>query len=136
MKFGFKPRGSVLLLTCILILPVIFLAGCDGGLSATGTVYEWMDAPPDFTGEIYVDVDPPSNRIIKPLSNSRVYLFWDEPVETDFKGAFSMHAVVAPGRYMMDIRVEKEGYVTLKNQFQHNGGGLISHNISIFLARK
>ena len=81
-----------------------------------GKVYEWTDAPPGAVGEIYVDQEVPTNRITVTVPNANVFF------------------ARAPGRYMMDIKIEKEGYLTLTGEFEHDGGG-DKHRITIFLVK-
>jgi hypothetical protein len=124
-----------LFLLIFIILLAILLTSCDGGFSVNGKVYEWVDAPSGAKGEMYFDVDAPTSRITNPISGVDVY-FFQIPTTTDIAGAFHESTMVAPGQYMMDIRVEKEGYFTLTGEFQHEGGSKLSyHDIVIFMVR-
>ena len=118
-----------------MVLSVIFSTSCDGFISAKGTVYEWMDAPASSRGEIYVDLDAPTNRIAIPVSDALVSFEPDfyRPVISDSEGNFDVSQVVAPMRYMMNIKIEKEGYLTLAAKFQHPSDDDFNHRITIFL---
>jgi hypothetical protein len=126
-----------LLLACLLliliILPLVFSACIyDGYIDARGTVYQWVDAPEGTKGEIYVDINAPTDRELEPIADASVSFAIYKPTTTDSLGDFHFEYVCAPERYMMEIRVEKEGYQTLEAKFQHPGDDL-RHTITIFL---
>ena len=128
--------GVFLLL--VTLLPVV--SACDGGLFVAGTVYEWVDAPPDAKGDAYVDKPAPGDRIIEPVAGASVSVVFisesrSNAIKTDAKGIFKGNWVVAPGRYMVDFLVEKEGYHTVQGKFQHDGAKP-SHGLTIFLVRR
>ena len=126
-----------LLVGVVLILLTLLLtvSACDGGLGVEGTVYEWVDAPAGNNGEIYVDKAAPAGRMIKPVASASV-AFSFRTITTSENGTFERGWVVGPGRYMMDIKIEKEGYHTLKGEFNHDATAGQSHLFAIFLVRK
>jgi hypothetical protein len=124
-----------------ILIPAILLAllstSCDSGLFADGTVYEWVDAPLGSKGEIYVDGGAPANRITKTLPGACISFSGDRSFSSDNAGAFHKFAIVAPGGpYMMDIKVEKEGFLPLAGKFQNGGSDGGKHRITIFMVRK
>jgi hypothetical protein len=131
-----KPKILILLFGCIIALLAILSTSCDGLYSVNGVVYEWIDAPPDVKGEIYVDVDAPTNRNIIPIADAAVSFDIYVPTKTDNDGAFESGGTCAPFRYMMKVKIEKEGYKTLNGSFQHPSDEGFEHSMTIFLVRK
>jgi hypothetical protein len=134
-------KSTRLLFILIFAISIAMLStSCSGGLFADGTVYEWIDAPIGSTGEIYVDAGAPASRIIKTVPGAFISFSHSErPVLSDNAGAFHESVRVAPGGpYMMNIRVEKEGYFSLAGEFQHGGrdGDGSKHRITFFMVRK
>lgn len=130
-----KAKILILLLSSIIALLAILSTGCDGYISADGTVYEWVNAPAGSKGEIYVDLDAPTSRITNPIPGVNVTVFRRYKTVTDNTGAFHESSMVAPGRlYMMDIKIEKEGYIILIGKYQL--GGRSKQRITIFMVRK
>lgn len=121
----------------ILVTLSLVFSACDGYLAVEGTVYEWIDAPAGANGEVYVDLDAPTDRIIKPVADAYVSL---GPIDksakstkTDFTGAFKMSRMIGPKwQKTMAFLVEKEGYHTIKGKFQRQR---VNHSLTIFLVR-
>jgi hypothetical protein len=130
----------------VLGLIVLLVTSCDGYFHAEGIVYEWLDAPADSVGEIYVDLDAPTNRNVNPIPAVDLSFvpigartdteesIWTVKATTDSEGKFQGGEVVAPGIIMMSITVRKEGYTNLSGEFQ-NDGGRGDHKMTIFLVR-
>lgn len=105
-------------------------------VSLSGTVYEWVDAPADTDGEVYVDMAAPTDRIIEPVASASVpFLYYrrGKAVTTSENGTFVGYTGVFPRRGMRDVKIEKEGFHTIKGKFQYKG---IKHSFLIFLVRQ
>lgn len=74
----------------------LFLTACDGYLSTDGVVYEWMNAPPDAKGHVYVDEQVPAGRIMLPVSGATVQFSIYVPATTDLAGNFTWGGTCAP----------------------------------------
>ncbi len=124
-----------LLAGMVLILVILSLAvsGCSTILIASGTVYEWVDAPADTDGEVYVDMTAPTDRIIEPVASVSLASFGG--AVTTKTGTFAKSWGVPPGRLrMVDIKIEKEGYHTINGAVALQAAK--KHSFVIFLVRQ
>jgi hypothetical protein len=133
---------------CVMIL-TFTLTACDGFLHVEGTVYEWINAPNDAKGQIYIDEAIPDSLTLEPVTDITVWfgfrgmpadesgkMFHPPPV-TNASGNFSGGWVVAPGNSTYTVSVDEEGYYSLVKDFAHNGGvGSKARLINIVLVRK
>ena len=120
----------------ILVILSLVVSGCSTKLIVSGTVYEWVDAPLDTDGEVYVDMAAPTDRIIEPVASASVpFLYRLGAVTTSENGTFRESWVVPPGRLRMwDVKIEKEGYHTIKGVVALQA--LKDHSFVIFLVRQ
>jgi hypothetical protein len=117
----FRPKFTVLLMSISVILTIPFLlTGCDNTFSQDGKVYEWRDAPTEAVGEIYVDMDVPAGRTLKPLSDVTVSFEYITTVQTDETGAFHAGGVTGPVPELSKFTVSKQGYKTVTGEYQYN----------------
>ena len=109
--------------------------GDPAPVSVSGVVYEWVDAPVDTDGEIYVDMAAPTDRIIEPVAGASVpFLYYGRGVVTTSEnGTFVGSTGFFPRRVMRDVKIEKEGYHTIEGEFQYEE---IKHSFVIFLVRQ
>jgi hypothetical protein len=124
----------LLLAGVALILVVLSLAvgGCSTMLMASGTVYEWVDAPAGANGEIYVDMPAPTGRILKPVADVRIASLGG--AVTTETGTFTNKWGVPPGRLrMVAVKIEKDGYRTINGMVALEA--LNRHSFVIFLVR-
>ncbi len=118
----------------ILVILSLVVSGCSTLLRVSGTVYEWVDAPADTDGEVYVDMAAPTDRIIEPVASARLASVHGA-VTTSENGTFKESWVVSPGRRrMVDVKIEKEGYHTIKGVVALQA--LKRHSFVIFLVRQ
>jgi hypothetical protein len=98
-------------------------------------VYEWVDAPEGAIGEIYVDIDAPADREVKPIAGANVSV-GIEMQTTDSQGVVTCYCypnyMPYDALYMQEIRVEKEGYKTLEAEFQ-DSSDRPGYGITVFL---
>lgn len=117
----------------ILVILSLVVSGCSTMLRVSGTVYEWVDAPADTDGEVYVDMAAPTDRIIEPVASARIASFYG--ATTSENGTFAESWVVSPGRLrMVDVKIEKEGYRAIKGVVALQA--LKRHSFVIFLVRQ
>ncbi len=133
---SYRRNNRLLLLAgtaLILVILSLAVSGCSTILIASGTVYEWVDAPADTDGEVYVDMAAPTDRIIKPVASARIASFYG--ATTSENGTFARSWVVSPGRLrMVDVKIEKEGYRAIKGVVALEV--LKKHSFVIFLVRQ
>jgi hypothetical protein len=107
-------------LVVIMVSFSFLLNGCDWVFSQNGQVYEWRDAPPKTTGEVYVNMEIPTGRLLEPVSNVTVSFGNDISGKTDDTGAFSARGITGGPPSMVDFTVSKPGYQTLNGEYQWN----------------
>jgi hypothetical protein len=135
MMNNHRHNRLLLLISMALMLVILSLvvSGCSTMLIASGTVYEWVDAPAGADGEIYVDMAAPSGRIIEPMADIRIASFGG--AVTTKNGTFTEKWGVPPGRLrMVDVKIEKEGYQTIEGAVALQA--LKKHSFVIFLVRQ
>jgi hypothetical protein len=134
-KNRFLPIASILVI--LIMLPVVLsTVGCPPVIfHGTVIVYEWVDAPEGAIGEIYVDIEKPSDREVKPVADASVFVSGKTQI-TDSQGVVTGESYprFAPydSLYMKDIRVEREGYKTLEAKFQ-DSSDRPGYGITVFL---
>jgi len=114
----------------ILVVLSIAVSGCSTKLIVSGTVYEWVDAPADTDGEVYVDMAAPTDRIIEPLDNVSLASFGAVTTEN---GTFRGGAGFFPRRVIRFVKIEKEGYHTIEGEWQYEE---LRHSFVIFMVRQ
>lgn len=126
-------------ISAILIIQLLVVSAfsCMAYLGGGVTVYEWVDAPEGATGEIYVDMEAPADRELKPVADASVSVRTETRI-TDSRGdVFYIYAPnnLSSSASMWNIRVEKEGYKTLEDEFQ-NFSDEPGYGITVFLVRE
>ncbi len=117
----------------ILLMLSLAVSGCSTMLMASGTVYEWVDAPAGTDGEVYVDMVAPTGRIIEPVAGVSLASLGRAITTED--GTFAKSWGVPPGRLrMVDVEIEKAGYHTIKGVVALDA--LKRHSFVIFLVRQ
>ena len=102
---------------------VLFVAGCDGPLAISGTVYEWVDPPPTAHSQVYIDQTIPGNIQLSPIENANVTIFFKSTFDkgntsyivmharTDANGNFQQSGISDPSRKTYVVTVDEESYV-------------------------
>jgi len=87
----------------LLLAGLTLLWGCDGGTSRSGRILDQ-----DFN----------------PVGEAKILLRFNEKTKTtsssDPDGRYDVHLTHAPGRYLLDLTVTKNGYVEFQNQIRSN----------------
>jgi hypothetical protein len=156
---------STLLLGCLTAL-IILSTGCDAQFDVKGKVVEWVDAPDNEKGSIYIinvsmtqsgkvfiNESPPEGYSMQPVATANISFFYEwrgkyEPIRggyptpskntltSDFQGNFKEFWVVGPGEYNMKIVVQKDGYYSVERTFLFNGGDPGNFDFTVILVHK
>jgi hypothetical protein len=124
-------------MSLVLVMLLFAVSGCDAALDVKGMVYEWVDAPADSNGELYINTEAPANRLIKPVADASVVLSVSSGIKpnltTDENGTFTWHNVLPAGLpRKVNVQIEKAGYTTITGGFQRDG---VNYSLVIFLVR-
>ena len=144
-----------IVLTIILVLSILFLTGCDGGLDVTGIAFEWINAPPNATSQIYItnvksgeDIKQTLNNTLDnipkeitklPLENVNITIALTKNPDSyimnmlsNSTGEFSGGKIVAPTKFQIRVKATKEGYQDVYKDITHD---TIGHVIVILLVK-
>jgi hypothetical protein len=155
----------ILLFTCLILLSAL-LTGCDSTLDIKGRIFEWLDAPSNIKGDVYImnvsdfqnhnvhiNETPPQGYNLQPIPNVKVS-FWYESkgeyfpirggyptsqsnvISSDTNGIFKEFWIVAPGKYNLKIIVEKDGYYPIERIFPFNGGDPGTFDFTVLLVHE
>lgn len=116
-----------LTVACLLLL-VLIIAGCDGDLAVSGTVYEWVDAPPTAHSEVYVDQPLPDNIPLIPVESANVTVTFKSWLDkgsnlnvahtiTDVFGDFKTGGLADPAKNTYVVVINKAGYLEASAEF-------------------
>jgi len=134
---------------------MLLLTGCDGGLSVTGVAFEWTNAPPDATSQIYTtnvksgeDIKQTLNNTLDnmpkeitklPLENVIITIAQTKNPDTyimntisNSTGEFIGGKIVAPYKFQIRVKATKEGSQEVYKDITHD---TISHVIVILLVK-
>jgi hypothetical protein len=136
-----------LLLIVILVLPA---AGCDRLITISGTVYEWVDAPPGSQSKVYhkqitseslIKDTLPEGLNLQPLSDIHVQCFGPIKADTFYSNQISdeeghFRLLIALGRrtedYTATLQAGADGFYTAKRDIVDSGS---PHVVTIILVR-
>jgi len=101
-----------------------------------GTVYEWVDAPASFKGQIHIDEEVDLNsKNLQPLANVHLSCTYYATATSDTTGSFVLGTVGGTGIQTERVTAEKEGYYTVEESFLHDAGG-DDYNVIIIMVRE
>ena len=146
---------SILFVVLLLLSIVMFTTSCDTFLGYEGVVYERLDVPDDYIGEIYIseytggegyeNIPSLEGYNLQPIESANISLYYqkrgsDEYIQDDFltslsdnNGEFRATSAVYGGKYWK-IVVEKDGYYTMEKYFLF--GEAVSFYFTVILVRK
>ena len=125
---------------------IVLLSACDGILSVSGNVYEWVNPPLNSHGEIFVDKPMTGTVIFNPVEGAFVIvrpkiepfslsMFWSENDTTTANGSFHTFAVADPKKTTYIVEVSSTGYSNVSGEFVSPLNGKVNHAINVLLIK-
>jgi hypothetical protein len=112
--WGVKMKQRALALVMSVLVLSLLTAGCTSYVDFSGSVYEWVNAPPGAKTVVYYGETPPSDYQLAPLEGARVFIEDEDhshkfTMEAGTNGSFHLGTTVELAEDVI-IDVSKSGY--------------------------
>jgi hypothetical protein len=150
---------KLLLIISFLIFLNTLLTSCDSFLTVDGIIYDWVNAPSNEQGQIYIQTEPPKGLSLRPVTGATIsYYFknippmgpscssaserekWilkrDGELTSNSEGIFHGFWAVAGNNFPWKVVINKEGYYQIEKEFIYDWETTEEYNFIILLIQK